>query len=340
MTLIHKAVNKIRSKIHNGITDIYKKTGFTHNILKEARGSKIIVYHGIDNSSNQKYNTRFISQKRLDEHLTLFKTYFDIVSVEDIFENQIDPNRFSIAITFDDGYVNNLTHAIPVIKKHQVPTLFCITGISETDIPILWADLLDINARENKKPLTIQHQLYSSSKKHPCSRYEYKDENNGSLKSMILSSDNSFRSEAVNELSKITDWNLFEKHAVYWKQMNQEQIKQMASLPYVSIASHGYYHNDLTAISLEDAIWELTESKLYLEDITQKKINTIAYPYGSSNLTVIREARKLGYNMQLLADTTFEKKLNENIRVKNRFAINPYISAMNQAIAIVTGKYH
>lgn len=340
MVLINKALLKIKSSIHNGMNDISKHVGIRDVLLREARGSRIIAYHGIDLNHNQKYNSRFISQKLLDNHLSMFKCYFDIVSVDDIVQNNLDPNRFSIAITFDDGYLNNLSYAIPVINKHQVPATFCITGISETELPILWADLLDINASENKQPLTVRGISYSRTKKYPWSRYEYKDREHNSLKSLVKKSDNTFRSEVMTALYQISDWNHLEELAIYWRQLNQDQIKVLASTASATIASHGYYHNALSEIPIQDAKWEMIESKSFLENIINEEVTTIAYPYGSYNTTVIQEASKIGYKIQLLAESIDGEESIQNNAIRERLTINPYISAYNQAIAIINGYYH
>jgi len=50
--------------------------------------------------------------------------------------------RNALAITFDDGYRDNLTHAAPILARHGLPaTVFVVTGAIETGEP-LWFDRL------------------------------------------------------------------------------------------------------------------------------------------------------------------------------------------------------
>ena len=59
-----------------------------------------------------------------------------------------------------------------------------------------------------------------------------------------------------------------------------EQLKEISANPLVTIGSHGKTHNVFTALSKEDKIMELTESKRILEGILNKEINLFAYSHG------------------------------------------------------------
>jgi peptidoglycan/xylan/chitin deacetylase (PgdA/CDA1 family) len=50
---------------------------------------------------------------------------------------------YSLVLTFDDGYRNNLTRAVPVLRRHQIPALiYLATGPIERREPF-WFDRLD-----------------------------------------------------------------------------------------------------------------------------------------------------------------------------------------------------
>ena len=61
------------------------------------------------------------------------------------------------------------------------------------------------------------------------------------------------------------------------------------------VGSHTLTHPDLTVLDSERALYELVKSKEILEGILERKIESLAYPYGHYNDTVIELARKAGY---------------------------------------------
>lgn len=81
------------------------------------------------------------------------------------------------------------------------------------------------------------------------------------------------------------------------KMLTWAQIKEMQDSGTFEFGSHTMRHRCLTEIPLEDARWELTESKRRLEDKLGKEVLGFAYPYGAGayDAAVRREALAAGY---------------------------------------------
>lgn len=80
--------------------------------------------------------------------------------------------RFAV-LTFDDGYRNNLDHALPILQRHRVPaTIFAATGFVDRTSEIWWealeriiatADFIDmpIGARMERLPTRTRAEKYA-----------------------------------------------------------------------------------------------------------------------------------------------------------------------------------
>lgn len=81
------------------------------------------------------------------------------------------------------------------------------------------------------------------------------------------------------------------------KMLTWKQIEEMQGSGVFEFGSHGMRHRCLTEIPLEDARWELTESKKRLEDRLGREVLAFAYPYGAGayDPVVRRAAREAGY---------------------------------------------
>lgn len=84
---------------------------------------------------------------------------YDFVSLEEAlafrgtaaFHGKNRGGRRFLALTFDDGYADNLTQAYPVLRRHGVPfTLFLTTGFIDRTVRMWWL-LFDVLLRERDR---------------------------------------------------------------------------------------------------------------------------------------------------------------------------------------------
>ena len=95
----------------------------------------ILLYHGILPKNNLKFNLRFIEKKDFYQQIKLISNKFNLVSLNDIYKDNLDPERLNIAITFDDGYKNNYSIAAEILKEFNTPATFFITTVKKEGYP-------------------------------------------------------------------------------------------------------------------------------------------------------------------------------------------------------------
>jgi peptidoglycan/xylan/chitin deacetylase (PgdA/CDA1 family) len=87
-----------------------------------------------------------VSPERLDACLALLSRHYRFVSLDDAVEmlaGRRPMQPYSMVITFDDGYRNHVSHALPVLERHRVPAVvYLATGYVEHRRPF-WFDRLD-----------------------------------------------------------------------------------------------------------------------------------------------------------------------------------------------------
>ena len=70
--------------------------------------------------------------KTFDLEMKILKSFYNVVSLDEIeqyIKEDKRPNKPAIAITFDDGYVDNFVYAYPILKKHGLKaTIFPIAS--------------------------------------------------------------------------------------------------------------------------------------------------------------------------------------------------------------------
>ena len=105
----------------------------------------ILAYHGIRADESPLRNWMLLPQSAFAAQVAELRERFDVLALDDavarLRAGALD--RPTACITFDDGYENNLSLALPVLRSHQVPaTIFLATHfIGATDV--LWTTALD-----------------------------------------------------------------------------------------------------------------------------------------------------------------------------------------------------
>ncbi len=90
-----------------------------------------------------------ISPSSLNQHLTLMRslgaTFISLGEWLEAAERGTNLPRFSVAVTFDDGWQDNYQYAYPILKKHEVPsTIFLVSRRINTGWQFWPEQILDL----------------------------------------------------------------------------------------------------------------------------------------------------------------------------------------------------
>ncbi|CAA0100397.1 Uncharacterised protein [BD1-7 clade bacterium] len=295
----------------------------------------MLLYHGIDDVGGNRLNTRVISKGMFEQHLAYFKEHFHTVSLDEYFDAPAHPEKLTITITFDDGYRNNLTHALPLLEKYECPASFFITGIRDAGYDILWADLVDLVSHHSSEELAFSGLIFVKDRKG-----RFVDRCSGkTLKQFCKDSGWRFKHDMMPSLFAAIDPAILEQTQDYWLQMTTSEIRELSASPWATIGSHGYYHNNLDAIDLSSAEEELEHTRQFLEAATGTSISALAFPCGLYTREVLKMCNQLGYNKLLAVDYLFDDDY-LNPHLVERIGINPYIGVTEQMAAILKGTYY
>jgi peptidoglycan/xylan/chitin deacetylase (PgdA/CDA1 family) len=309
--------------------NLYSKKNI-HFFFEKARGGRIIVYHGLCKKDHLKFNTLFLTKDVFEEHLKFYKQYFNVISLDDYYEQKIDPKRFNICLSFDDGFANNHKYVLPLLEQYQMPASFFVTAIRDTGYDILWNDVIAIAYKHGPESFFFRNEEFKKTK-----NKDYISAATGRrLVDLLRHTEVDEKAEIMGLLGSVKD---MADHD-YWLQMTEEEIKNVSRSKWATIGSHSYFHHDLAKISHQTLISDLIRSKIFLENIINKEVRSLAFPYGSYNEHVIIEAKKAGYR-QLLATEFIDSNSKLDQMLQNRLIVNPFISVLNQMYSIINGSY-
>jgi len=320
-------VGRIIGKLNRIANDAIFNTGLFASYSLRNTLNTIIMYHGVDLSGNTAYNSRHTSQDHFRRHVQFLKKYCHIISLEDFFKKEFRKGKPNIALTFDDGYRNNFLYAKPILEQEKVLGTFYITGLNTGKNNILWADFLNIACTLTQQDIKIDGEDFQQKNGKYFSR-----ETGKNLYSIIKDekADSEYKNLMQEAFINLYDFRKDEAYDDYWKLMTDSEILLCGDSKYIEIGSHGFLHNNLGTISQDKTRKELIDSKSYLENIIQKKINSIGYPDGSYTRETLDSAENLGFLYQTAAEgLLFEADKTDN-RIRDRKGMYTWDSCANQ----------
>lgn len=320
--MIKRIINKLQ-RTHN---DVRFATGWGIERALSKTEHTILLYHGVDAIGSTKWNSRHTAVDVLTRHIKFLQKHAAIISLRDFFEGNFIKGKANFVFTFDDGYKNNYTHALKVFEELKAPATFFITGLNNVDNKHIWADYLDIVTKLRDEDICIFGEFFSKKRGRFVSLDTGKD-----LFTLVKNERASydFKMELYNATANMKFLNDADK-TVYWQLMSDEEIKICSNSDWIEIGSHGYLHNNLGRIELEDAVGELLNSKKYLEQLIQKEVISLAYPDGSYTRELIGKAYDLGFKNQTAAEGLLFEEDAKDFRMRDRKGVYSWASCANQ----------
>lgn len=273
-----------------------------HLAPKGSKKCAILCYHGVAPEASYPFNGRHIDQDTFEQHLIYFKKHFVVDTLANVFalyQTGKTPEKPTIAITFDDGYLNNYQYALPLLEKYACPATFFVSGIAAVrEGEILWPDYIDL-IRDMGGSDGVEYGDYRFRK---VGDLGFADPDQGMdgytfIKHLGLEA----RQAMFTKIAAQYDTAAAKRLAspVYQQLMTPAQIRQAAASPFIEIGGHGHRHFNLAYIDPEEAREELQRSKEALEAVTGQPVQSIAFPDGNYDARVKDIATELGYRHML-----------------------------------------
>ena len=254
----------------------------------------VLLYHRVNSDADPYFPG--ISTEVFDAQMRYLARHYRVLSLGEIFrriESGVEIEPYTIAITFDDGYRDNLTCAHPILRKYRLPaTLFVSTGYIGSDGAI-WNDQVSWAFKHtNRKDFTLE-----IANQHLALRLGSESDRLRSL-SLVLE-----RLKGVSDFEKtcIVDTVVAElngKKPRHGKLMlSWGELRQMVKEGW-EIGSHTVNHVILTRVKTAVVRDELRESKETLQRELGGPISLFAYPNGKQmdfDLSIKDLLRLAGY---------------------------------------------
>ena len=251
-------------------------------------GTIFLMHKVVDLNSNVLAKQLTITTHFLARIISKLQQRADFVTIYDVHKRLIEghhraPRPF-IALTFDDGFRDNLSLLLPVPRRYHVPaTVYVPSGAPDRTLDA-WPWRLDEAIRRLAEitldvpglPRRLSGQTWREKRTafRMLTLYIHRDiPSNRHVAEMLLPK------------WQVSEEALIAEHFASW-----DELRELASDPLITIGAHGVTHASLRDLGEDDALAEITYGKERLTAQLGIPVDHFAYPYGQRSNCGPREA--------------------------------------------------
>lgn len=254
----------------------------------------ILGYHRIVDEPFDPYQV-CVKPAYFKEQMEVLQRYCSPLSLSKLVQSlqENDLPRKAVAITFDDGYADNLYVAGPILEEYGLPaTIFVATGYIGGSF--WWDELarmmqsiqdlakglnLSVNGRIFRwKPGNSQRDQTQESD------FSYLENLLQSLYAFLMNLGTEDRLRALSKISSlaVTGSNFGQMPRC----LRADELAQVAEVELLDVGAHSVSHPNLVNLPENEQRYEIQQSKKYLEAILNRPVMNFSYPNGlSSDIT-------------------------------------------------------
>lgn len=235
-----------------------------------------LLYHRVADLKYDK-NLLAVTPENFRDQMAYLKRNYPVVGFGQDW-NELEDD--AVCVTFDDGYMDNFTNALPILQEFEIPaTVFVSTGNINTSEEFWWDELERLlleDGSEYEKSFALSDGIFSC--RWPTQTFTEREELYDTLHWLMY--------DKIT-VDRRNDW--FEQLRKWRKTGKEGRIQNRALQtdkadifsPWMSIGAHTVSHPSLKVLSEREQDYEVSQSVKTLEALLGHKITVFSYPFGT-----------------------------------------------------------
>lgn len=275
--------------------------------LGRGPGPIILMYHQVADLDDDPWSLA-VSPVCFEEHLQVLAERWQPVSLrcltDELGRDNLDPRQ--AVITFDDGYLDNLTNARPLLEKYAMPgTVFVVSDAIGQQREFWWDTLDRLLLGEHPLPEALQLRIAGRVRQWNL------DSASGGRGGRAVSRTQLHRqlwrrmrvmpaAERWAAIEALREWTgLPAEVRPDRRVMDEHDLRELADGGLVEIGAHTASHPRLSALPQREQFAEIERGKARLEAIIDRPVTSFSYPFGGTldvSSTSVEAVRQAGFS--------------------------------------------
>jgi peptidoglycan/xylan/chitin deacetylase (PgdA/CDA1 family) len=268
------------------------------------RGAGLILYyHRIDSPTLDPWRTA-VTPESFDAQLEFLAAEMRVISLEEMVAAArmgAIPER-AVAITFDDGYVDNLEQGLPLLERHGLPATFYIaTGYTSSREPLWWDEIGDLLLGPGPRPPALDLEIGRTRIQLPTVSVEERrvalfGEVNAALKRLPATAIDAALEPVRAWAGAASGRDPAGNAPGERRPMTTEELERLAASELVELGAHTALHSSLPALRPGAQRDEILASREMLAELCGAAPHSFAFPFGDNDRTSRRIVRAAGFD--------------------------------------------
>jgi peptidoglycan/xylan/chitin deacetylase (PgdA/CDA1 family) len=218
-----------------------------------------------------------VSPERFAEQMAVLCERFEPVSLAELLAG-LERGRLrrrSVAVTFDDGYADNLLRAKPMLERFGIPaTVFVTTGPLDEQRELWWDELERALEQAGAERLSLFH----------------------AWRGWLMQRSHEERRKALDALLARAGCEVAPRPS--HRTLGEREIVRLAASPAIEVGAHTVTHPVLSRLPVAARRSEMLDGKRRLEELLDRPVRSFAHPFGEPrdfSATTIALLRECGF---------------------------------------------
>jgi peptidoglycan/xylan/chitin deacetylase (PgdA/CDA1 family) len=245
----------------------------------------------------------FVTPSTFDKHMRTLNRYFSPVNLDQflsLLESGRPFPRRTCLVTFDDGWLDNLSHALPILERHQVPAAVFVTSGNVGSPDGFWQERLTKLLAHAWRDTVIQSEIRLALGDTAELSSDVEDVTAAARRTVT-----SLKEKSVGQIEsfiRVVQARLSALGATLPGEnvdrlMTWDDVRRLSDSRLISIGSHGKSHTPLTKLPLDLVRAELADSARRLHEELGDTVPALAYPNGDHDVDARVAAKTCGYRI-------------------------------------------
>jgi peptidoglycan/xylan/chitin deacetylase (PgdA/CDA1 family) len=272
------------------------------------------MYHRVAEESHDPWDL-CVTPEHFAQQMSVLQRTTDCLDLSVLCERRW-PHRFDkvrLAVTFDDGYRDNIVYALPILERFNIPaTIFIVSGSIGSSREFWWDALERCLLRPRTLPATLELEvagvvhnwtLSPEGEEGASSAWRANDEGPSTprqivfleLWNLLVVLDAEERDRLLDTL--MTWASVDSRPPADRLAMTVAELVRLARHPLIQIGCHTVGHRPLPSLSPSAQRQEIKGCRDALEEWIGRPVTTFSYPYGRHNRVTSTIVRDLAFRL-------------------------------------------